>query len=379
MLISALYPHKENSNPDREEVSLSIYTFDAMKTVQLSPEKGIEAFAALGTILRESAAGSTGGLAGRFTSLTETLYLLNPWFTPENVRKAIGAASNILTVNKLTSWLSAYPSLREEREPETVGVVMAGNIPLVGFHDMLCVLITGHRLQAKLSSKDEHLIRAVADTLIAIEPAYETQIELTAGRLNGFTRVIATGSNNTSRYFEYYFRNIPSIIRHNRNSIAVLDGTETKQELARLGDDIFAYFGLGCRNVSKLWLPEGYDPAALLHHWKRFETLRSHYKYAVNYDHIKAVMTVNRERFTDGGFVILKESPSLTPPMAVVHYEYYSPGEAPLEAHGLAGEMLQCIAGHGHLPFGTTQQPELWDYADNRDTVSFLLKKNAVR
>ena len=159
----------------------------------------------------------------------------------------------------------------------------------------------------------------------------------------------------------------------------MLDGTETKQELARLGDDIFAYFGLGCRNVSKLWLPEGYDPAALLHHWKRFETLRSHYKYAVNYDHIKAVMTVNRERFTDGGFVILKESPSLTPPMAVVHYEYYSPGEAPLEAHGLAGEMLQCIAGHGHLPFGTTQQPELWDYADNRDTVSFLLKKNTVR
>ncbi|NLE35671.1 MAG: acyl-CoA reductase, partial [Bacteroidales bacterium] len=343
-----------------------------MRTAQLSPERGIQAFAALGTIMRESAAGSNSGLAGRFTSLTETLYLSNPWFTPENVRRAIGAAGNILTGEKLTRWLSAYPSLQEKKEPETIGVVMAGNIPMVGFHDMLCVLITGNRLQARMSSRDEHLIRAVADTLIAIDPAYERLIELTADRLDGFTRVIATGSNNTSRYFEYYFRNIPSIIRHNRNSIAVLDGTETKQELSRLGDDIFAYFGLGCRNVSKLWLPEGYDTAGLLHHWEKFETLRSHYKYAVNYDHNKAVLTVNRESFIDGGFVILKESPSLTPPMAVVHYEYYSSGEAPSEAHGLAGEMLQCIAGHGHLPFGTTQQPELWDYADNRDTVSFL-------
>lgn len=329
--------------------------------------------------MRESAAGSNSGMAGRFTSLTETLHLSNPWFTPDNVSRAIEAAGNILTGEKLTRWLSAYPALDEKREPETVGVVMAGNIPLVGFHDMLCVLITGNRLQAKVSSRDEHLIRAVADTLVAIDPAYEPIIELTPDRLKGFTRVIATGSNNTSRYFEYYFRNIPSIIRHNRNSIAILDGTESPKELASLGDDIFAYFGLGCRNVSKLWLPEGYDPAGLLRHWERFETLRSHYKYAVNYDHIKAVMTVNREQFTDGGFVILKKSPSLTPPMAVLHYEYYRPEEAPFETPGMAEELLQCIAGHGHLPFGTTQQPELWDYADNIDTVSFLLKKNAVR
>lgn len=346
-----------------------------MKTGNLTLEKRTKAFAALGSIMREGAAGTSTGLAGRFSELAGTLHLSNPWFTPGNVRRALSAVGNALTEENLTKWLSAYPGITEEREPLTVGVVMAGNIPMVGFHDLLCILITGNRMQARLSSKDEMLMRAVAAALAEIEPGFGPVTVMTTGMLKGFHRVIATGSNNTSRYFEYYFRNVPSIIRSNRNSIAILDGTESDAELELLGDDIFSYFGLGCRNVSKLWLPEGYDPASLLPRWKRFEQLRSHYKYDVNYDHHRAVMMVNRERFTDGGFVLLRESPSLTPPMAVVHYEYYAAGTDPAKGPEMTAGMLQCIAGHGHLPFGTTQQPELWDYADNTDTISFLLKK----
>lgn len=326
--------------------------------------------------MQEGAAGAGTGPEGRLSLLADNLFQSNPWFTPENVRRALSAVGNTLTAENINRWLSAYPGIEEAREPMTVGVVMAGNIPLVGFHDLLCVLITGNRLQARLSTKDELLMRAVTGALAEIDPELGQFTGLTTERLKGFDRVIATGSNNTSRYFEYYFRNVPSIIRRNRNSIAILDGTESNDELERLGDDIFSYFGLGCRNVSKLLMPDGYDPASLLPRWNKFETLRSHYKYVVNYDHHRAIMMVNREKFTDGGFVLLKESSSLTPPMAVVHYEFYAPGKTPGISREIAGNMLQCIAGHGHLPFGTTQQPELWDYADNVDTIRFLLKKN---
>jgi len=309
---------------------ITFFTFAGMKREDFSTERLIGAFVKLGTVLREAAAvpasgtGSPAGKSvpsghpGRFASLIETLHLVNPWFTPGNVRRAVMAIGNSLTGEKLEKWISAYPGLKEPGEKETVGVVMAGNIPMVGFHDLLCVLITGNRLQARLSSKDEHLMKAVAETLTDLEPELAGMIELTGGRLQGFERVIATGSNNTSRYFEYYFRNVPYLIRHNRNSIAILDGTETPEELEFLADDIFSYFGLGCRNVSKLWLPDGYDPASLPQHWSRYGNLCSHYKYAVNYDHNKAVMIVNRDRYTDGGFVLRESnSSSLTPAMAV--------------------------------------------------------------
>ena len=245
-----------------------------MKAGILTTGQRIEAFAELGIVMRDSAAGMTGGHAGLFAGLTETSHLSNPWFTPDNVRRALGAAGSILTAEKLNRWLSHYPDLDDDREPCTVGVVMAGNIPLVGFHDLLCVLITGNRLQAKLSTKDEPLMRAAVETLISLEPAFKDYIQLTTDKLSGFDIVIATGSNNTSRYFEYYFRNIPSVIRRNRNSIAILDGTETADELTLLGDDIFTYFGLGCRNVSKLYIPAGYDVTLLPDFWKRYETLR---------------------------------------------------------------------------------------------------------
>ncbi len=350
-----------------------------MKSQIIPQEQRTGAFAALGQIMRDSAAGITAGQAGVFAGLIDTVHLSNPWFTPGNVRRALNAAGSVLTAEKLTKWLSQYPEQDDDREPCTAGVVMAGNIPLVGFHDLLCVLITGNRLQAKLSTKDEPLMRAVVETLVSLEPGFRDYIQLTSGNLSGFDAVIATGSNNTSRYFEYYFRNIPSVIRRNRNSIAILDGTETAGELAVLGDDIFSYFGLGCRNVSKLYIPAGYDVTRLPDFWKSWETLRAHYKYAVNYDHNKAVMIVNREPFTDTGFVILRQDPSLIPPMAVVNYEFYdAPGMPEREAERLESR-LQCVAGHGHIPFGKSQEPELWDYADNIDIISFLLKINPIR
>ena len=350
-----------------------------MKTGIFFTDQRIRAFAALGEVMRDGAKGVSSGHAGRFAGLTETLQLTNPWFTPGNVRLALSSLGDTLTEPNLRRWLSAYPELQEERQPVTVGVVMAGNIPLVGFHDLLCVLITGNRLQAKLSTKDELLMKAVTETLTSIEPSFGNCIGLTSERLTGFDMIIATGSNNTSRYFEYYFRNIPSIIRRNRNSIAILDGTETPGELELLGDDIFSYFGLGCRNVSKIYLPHGYDVTGLFKHWNRYESLRSHQKYSVNYDHNKAVMMVNRESFTDGGFVMLKESSSVTPPMAVLHYGFYDDGEAPENGPDSSEMSLQCVTGHGRLPFGKSQQPELWDYADNIDTVSFVLKKSLIR
>jgi hypothetical protein len=350
-----------------------------MDTGFLTLQQRIDVFAKLGRVMRDGASGVTTGHAGQFAGLIETIHHSNPWFTPDNVRHAVSAIGSNLTVEKLQRWLSAYPELNEQRQPSTVAVVMAGNIPLVGFHDLLCVLITGNRLLAKLSTKDELLMRTVTDTILSAEPALAAYIDLTTDRLTSFDMVIATGSTNTSRYFEYYFRNIPAIIRRNRNSIAIIDGTETEEELELLGDDIFSFFGLGCRNVSKLYLPAGYDPDQLPQNWKKYGSLRGHYKYSVNYDHNKAIMMINRERFTDGGFVLLKHDRSLTPPTAVINYEFYDNPDVPARETELRKDQLQCVTGHGFLSFGSTQQPELWDYADNIDTILFQVKKNATR
>jgi hypothetical protein len=256
---------------------------------------------------------------------------------------------------------------------------MAGNIPLVGFHDLLCVLITGNRLMAKISSKDALLMRAVTGFISEAEPGLGSCITLTDGTLSGFDAVIATGSDNTARYFEYYFRDRPSIIRRNRNSAAVLDGTETDEELKLLGEDVFAYFGLGCRSVSKLFLPEGYDITRLTSSWHDWQKLRGHQKYAVNYDHSKALMIVNRQPFTDTGYLLLRHDPSLSPPMAVLNYDFYASRELLKNELETAANNLQCVTGHGYTLLGKAQQPELWDYADDVDTILFLLKKNSTR
>jgi len=340
----------------------------------LTPEKRITALSALGEIMVKGAEGLSNGPSALFADLIDTVRMSNPWFTPDNVRTAVANAGKMISGENLKKWVSAYPEIQNKHKPARIGVVMAGNIPLVGFHDFISVLITGNAINGKLSSKDELLMKAVSSTLLLIEPEFTGYIDLTTERIKGFEGVIATGSDNTSRYFEYYFRGYPSLIRHNRNSIAILDGRESAGELKLLGNDIFTYFGLGCRNVSKLYLPEGYPPETLAEHWKEYGKLRSHHKYAVNYDHNKAVMIVNRQSFTDTGFILMCNDPSLTPPMAALNYEFYTSPEKLKEYLAPLSDRIQCVAGHGHLAFGQAQEPNLWDYADEVDTINFLVK-----
>ena len=252
---------------------------------------------------------------------------------------------------------------------------MAGNIPLVGFHDFLTVLISGNNLIAKTSSKDSELIVFISEILCQVNPDFRNKIEFTDGTLTGFDVVIATGSNNTSRYFEYYFNKYPNIIRKNRTSISIIDGNETRSELEALGADIFSYFGLGCRNVSKIYIPEGYDLSKLSAHWVALSKCIDHQKYANNYDFNKAVYLVNREAFHDAGFILMKEDSKLASPVSVLYYEYYESQYAVKQQIYQLGDKIQCIAGKHYIPFGKTQSPHLWDYADGIDTLQFLLKK----
>jgi hypothetical protein len=311
-----------------------------------------------------------------FTALIKLSQSHNRWFTPEQVYFAIQSWAQALTPENLDKWLDKYTI--SYTEPKTVALVLAGNIPLVGFHDFLSVLLTGHKALVKLSSNDQKLLPFLAKYLITIEPNLKNRIEFTEGKLENFDAVIATGSNNTSRYFEYYFKNKPSIIRKNRNSVAVLTGNESKEELTALGEDIFRYFGLGCRNVSKLFVPQGYDFTAFFEAVFAYGDVIHYEKYANNYDYNKAVYLMSNFKILDNGFLTLKEDAGYSSPISSVFYEYYtSPEElkAKLEAEQ---DRLQCVAGNINgidtIAFGQTQKPQLWDYADNVDTISFLTK-----
>ena len=336
----------------------------------------IQAFSMLGEILRDAVAGKPTKYLSQVNHLIETQHLNNPWFTPENVRMAIRATADELTSGNLAKWCSSYPALKTGSDPENIGIIMAGNIPLAGFHDFLCVLISGNRVIAKTSPKDPDLIVLVSAILCSANPEFKKLITITDRTLSGFDAVIATGTDNSSRYFEYYFGKYPNIIRKNRNSIAIIDGSETDAELYDLGTDVFSYFGLGCRSVSKLYLPEGYDLSKITGNWDRFSGLISHKKYANNYDYSKAVFIVNKEKFTDTGYLLLKEEKSLSSPVAVLYYEYYGSPNEVSERTGILKDKIQCITGHNFVPFGKAQLPSLWDYADGIDTLEFLLKKN---
>jgi Acyl-CoA reductase (LuxC) len=344
-------------------------------------EERIASFALLGENLRNSLdfSQTTNIGNGRDPSLLDELIdnqqKNNPWFTPENVRRAMAAIATELTVENLTIWTDSYPGLSKKTKPARIGVIMAGNIPLAGFHDFLSVLITGNMLLAKTSSKDYELITYITDLLCAINPGFKSGIELTYSTLTGFDAVIATGSDNSSRYFNYYFDKYPHIIRRNRNSIAVLEGNETSDELEALGTDVFSYFGLGCRNVSKIYVPRGYDIKEITGHWKNFRGVITHSKYANNYDFNKAVFLVNKEAFYDSGFLLLKEDARISSPVSVLHYEYYESQDAVKQQTKFLKEKIQCIISRHDVPFGKAQWPHLWDYADGIDTIEFLLKK----
>lgn len=342
-------------------------------------EKRIKSFTELGKILREELNGNSEASAGKLKTLIDNQYKINPWFTPDNVRTALNAIANELTEENLIRWTDAYPALKENIKPVTVGVIMAGNIPLAGFHDYLSVLISGNKLTAKTSSKDSELIVHISELLYSVDLELRDLIEFTENTLTSFDVVIASGSNNSSRYFDYYFGKYPHIIRKNRNSIAIIEGDETQEELDGLGRDIFTYFGLGCRNVSKIYIPKGYDLTEMVKYWENFSGVVSHVKYANNYDFNKAVFLVNKEKFHDTGYLLLKESKDLSSPVSVLHYEYYESQTAVKQESELLKEMIQCIVGRNDIPFGEAQLPKLWDYADGIDTLDFLLKKKNSR
>jgi hypothetical protein len=299
----------------------------------------------------------------------------NGWYTPEQVYFSIQSWANALTEDQLNQWLSKYEFSEEANK--TVALILAGNIPLVGFHDFLSVLIAGHNVKIKTSSNDQHLLPFLAKYISAIAPEFSDKITFVEGKLEHFDAVIATGSNNTARYFEYYFKNKPSIIRKSRNSVVVLDGNETKEQLTALGEDIFRYFGLGCRNVSKLFVPKGYSFDSFFEAIFVYQDVIHYEKYANNYDYNKAVFLMSNFKLLDNGFLTLKEDSSHASPISSVFYETYDnlvELENRLEKEK---ENLQCIVSNkliaNSIDFGQTQNPKLWDYADNIDTISFLL------
>lgn len=309
-----------------------------------------------------------------FVNLIELSQSHNGWFTPEHVLFSIQSWAKALTEDNLNQWLSSYDF--SKIEPKKVGLVLAGNIPLVGFHDFLSVLISGHDVLVKTSSNDQYLLKFLAKYLIAIQPELNSKITFVEGKLEGFDAVIATGSNNTARYFEYYFKEKPSIIRKNRNSVAVLDGTETFEDLVGLGEDIFRYFGLGCRNVSKLFVPKDYNFDNFFKAMYEYRDVIQYEKYANNYDYNKAVFLMSNFQLLDNEFLTIKEDTSYASPISSVFYEFYENLEEITTRLNADAEQIQCVVSKNLIPnsvaFGQTQQPRLWDYADNVDTLAFL-------
>ncbi|MBX2969386.1 MAG: acyl-CoA reductase [Cyclobacteriaceae bacterium] len=329
-------------------------------------EKRLSAFVQLGDFIR-SLDDET------LTQLANEAANENPWFTKANVRLALSGIQQNLTKENLNQWTSQYDF--NHVSPKSVGLVMAGNIPLVGFHDLLSVLISGHKAMVKLSSKDSKLMTFLLQRLYSFEPDLKEAVAMQQQALKGFDAVIATGSDNTARHFEYYFRNVPNIIRRNRTSCAILTGKESQEELHQLGEDVFSYFGLGCRNVSKLFVPNDYDVTNLFQAWNDYEPIIHHHKYANNYDYQKSILLVNKETFLDNGFVLLQESERLVSPIAVLYYQRYTSLEEITNQLKVVEEKIQCVVGHAPpatIPLGQAQHPALWDYADGVDTMNFL-------
>jgi hypothetical protein len=333
---------------------------------------------------------------------------VNGWFTPEFIDLALhGIATEFLQKDKLRAWAEKYRLADEPAHPRTVGIVMAGNIPLVGFHDFLCGFISGHRQLIKPSGRDEALIRHLAEWLTAASaatvasaaaasPAAAERIGF-AERLNGCDAYIATGSNNSARYFEYYFGKYPHLIRRNRTSVALLTGQETTRDLERLADDVYQYFGLGCRNVTQLYVPERYDFQPLLETFRKYDYLADLARYKNNYDYQLTLLILNKNQYLSNQSILLTENPSPFSPISVLHYIYYRPGDSIPTLSGHHPD-IQCIVGQGQaqpdagrenfvpnvagrevgvfpgpvLPFGRAQSPGLTDYADGIDTLQFL-------
>jgi hypothetical protein len=295
----------------------------------------------------------------------------NGWFIAEFIELSVkNIVSYFLLKNNLEEWAIQYQIPEENLSPKNIGLIMAGNIPLVGFHDFLCIFISGHRQTIKPSSKDEVLIKHLVEKLFSFDESARSFISF-AEMLKSCDAYIATGSNNSARYFEYYFNKYPNIIRRNRTSVAILTGDETSDQLGKLADDVYFYFGLGCRNVTKIYVPENYDFLPLIEAFKKFRYLADHHKYKNNYDYQLAILIINRKYYMTDGAVILTENESVFSPISVLHFEYYKNAKNVIQSL-TANIDIQCIAGTGQITFGQTQQPSLKDYPDGVDTLQFL-------
>ena len=295
----------------------------------------------------------------------------NPWFTQDFINRSISAITeDFLSQNRLEDWLAKYDLPSEEHLPKKIGIVMAGNIPMVGFHDLLCVFISGHISIIKVSSKDDVLIPAVIQFLHGQFPETKEYI-LIADQLKGCDAYIATGGNQAATHFEYYFSKYPNIIRKNRTSVAVLSGNESDEELNNLSDDVHLYFGLGCRNVTKIYVPFGYDFIRLINAFNRYGYFIGHHRYKNNYDYQLSLLLLNNKAYMSSEGTLLIEEQSFFSPLGMLHYEFYQNEEELMQSLKSKPE-LQCIVGRGHIKPGDTQCPGLFDYADGIDTMSFL-------
>nr|WP_314561776.1 acyl-CoA reductase [uncultured Capnocytophaga sp.] len=321
--------------------------------------------------------GTLLGDTDRFGDLFRQAEQQNSWFTPDNLHFAFKTWSETLTSSKIQQWLHSYV-IPKAKVSKKILIVMAGNIPLVGFHDLLCVLVAGHQAIVKLSSNDSVLLPYLVEQFKSFAPDWAAAVTFTDEKVTDYDAVIATGSNNTARYFEYYFGKKPHIIRKNRHSIAILTGDETSETLFALGKDIFQYYGLGCRSVAKLFVPQDYNFDKFFEAIYPYHAIINEQKYANNYDYNKAVYLMGLYKLLENGFLMLKEDEDYGSPIATLFYEYYSDVASLKHRLTTDADKVQCIVAHnfkeGEIAFGEAQIPQLWNYADEVDTLKFLLE-----
>jgi hypothetical protein len=335
----------------------------------------LDAVSNLGLFLREFSQDSAvqnglEDLAAELNAAITKTYQFNHWFTPENTRHALAQWGEALRTENLLQWREMEGGEREVNRTR-VGVVMAGNLPLVGLHDFLSVFLSGHFAVVKMSSDDDKLLPVLMKVLLRFDPLYEGDW-VVVDQLSDMGAVIATGSDNTARYFEYYFGRYPNIIRKNRTSVAVLTGEESEEELVALGEDIFRYYGMGCRNVNYILMHEDFDIQRFFGAIVGYSDVVNNNKYGNNYDYYRALFMLNQDDFLENGFAILRESDVLHTPVSILHYgRFQTADDVKTRLQGWDGQ-VQCVVGKDYIPFGQAQNPSLWDYADGVNTMSFL-------
>ena len=343
----------------------------------LSLNQRIQVLADLGEMIRFELNSSPYNEA--FENLLNKVNHSNPWFTIESIIQSLSSWSILLENNHLNQFISGYETqLFEKNNDKVVLLILAGNIPLVGMHDVVCSFLSGSKSMIKVSSKDALLIKYLIEQIGKINPVASKYFEISEAKAQGFTHVIATGSNNSARYFDHYFSKFPNIIRKNRSSLAIITQETTDTELEYLANDVFQYFGLGCRNVTQLWVPRSFDFDRLKSAFKAYAMIIFHNKYVNNYDYHKAIALMNGDPFIDFEFILLQNNPMLKSPLGVLHYNFYeniTEVNNHIQEHR---EHLQCIVSSestslNEVNFGQTQQPKLWDFADQIDTLQFLL------